>query len=338
MKKMMTIMLPVVMNLFGEGAGEGAPAAAAAGEADPGAPGRAVTPGRTGGRGAGQRATASRASARSAAAPAQAPAEIVAAAGTGAGEGAQQPGTDAQESAEALRAEFLSLVGGKYKSVYAAETQRLIERQTRGTKAIEQQLAAQKPIIDLLTERHGVTDGDMSKLLRAVEENDPTLAARAEANGLSIEQQREKDATNRELERLRRLEQEHVRQEQARYTANRWMAEAEQMRNGRYPDFDLRAELENPEFLSLLRANIPMEHAYEVLHRDEINDRIRLQAAETAERRMAADIRAQGMRPRENGVAPQSSFLTRMNPRGLSREEHNRINERVRHGEKITFR
>ena len=36
-----------------------------------------------------------------------------------------------------------------------------------------------------------------------------------------------------------------------------------------YPNFDLRTEVQNQEFLALLRANIPMQHAYEVLHRDE---------------------------------------------------------------------
>lgn len=40
--------------------------------------------------------------------------------------------------------------------------------------------------------------------------------------------------------------------------------------NPLYQGFDLMQELQNPEFLSLLKAGTPVEHAYRVLHFDEL--------------------------------------------------------------------
>ena len=154
---------------------------------------------------------------------------------------------------------------------------------------------------------------------------------------LSAEQQRQLAIYEWKLEQLLRREESYLRQERARFQVNRWLTEAEELMNGDYPDFDLCAETENPTFLSLLRAGVPMRHAYEVLHRDDILRAVRLQTEAETERRVVENIRAQGLRPRENGASAQGSFLTRSDPRGLSREEHNRINERVRRGEKITF-
>ena len=325
-------LLPVIMGLFdGGAAGAGAPAGAAASDAAPAA-GNAEAQGEAKGK---ARGAASRGKSGENSEPTilygkqpqqeQAKAEHV-----------QQPDAAAADNKEALRSEFLKLANGKYKDAYTAEVQKIIDNRFRNAKVNEQQLTSQQPIIELLSDRYGITDGDMTKLYKAVVDNDPTVEARAEDNGMTVEQQKRVDEMERELAQLRKIEQDRVRNEQAQQTTNKWIAEAEAMKQA-YPNFDLRTEVQNQEFLALLRANIPMQHAYEVLHRDEINNNIRAQAAAASEKRVVDNIRAQGMRPRENGTSSQGSFVVKSDPRTLTRADHDKIRERVRHGEKIRF-
>ncbi len=98
----------------------------------------------------------------------------------------------AEKGGEDLKKEFLDLVNGKYKDVYAAETQRIINRRFGEEKAKDQKIADSQPIIDTLMRHYGVSDGDMSKL-RAAFEGDAALNgvlynAEAESMGMSVEQ------------------------------------------------------------------------------------------------------------------------------------------------------
>lgn len=322
-------LLTITMGLFdGGGAGAGAGAGAAAGGAAPAAGDGAAQQGDTKGavRGAASRGKPGESS------------QPTVLYGKQAGDVVQQQDADAaeSESEETLRADFRKLANGKYKNAYAAEVQDIIDKRFRASKAQEQQLASQQPIIEMLAKRYGVTDGDMTKLYNAVADADPSVEQRAEENGLSVEQQRQFDRQNRELEQLRAQNAERMRAQQADDTARRWLAEAQEM-SGDYPSFDLRAEVQNPEFLKLLQAGIPVRHAFEVLHRDEINRQIQTRTAASTERRVVDNIRAQGMRPRENGTSSQGSFTVKSDPRTLTRQDHKNIRERVRNGEKITF-
>lgn len=261
---------------------------------------------------------------------------------SGGGTGRSDAGS--AESSGGLREEFLKLANGKYKAVYTAELQRILSRRFREAKAAEAELRAVRPLTDLLLRRYGIENRDMARLLEAVTNDDPTLAKRAEQNGMPVEQQRHMDALERQVEALRRAEASRQRAEasrqQAEYlrrAAQRWLAESAALRAGDYPDFDLSAEMKSPDFMRLLRAGVPVREAYEVLHRDDILRAVRSAAEADAEKRVVDDIRARGLRPRENGAAAQGSFVVHTDPRKLSREERANIRERVKAGERIVF-
>lgn len=249
----------------------------------------------------------------------------------------QRDGAGAAEKAARLREEFLALANGKYKAAYTAEVQRIIDRRFREARDAEKELRALRPLAELLLRRYGIENGDLERLLEAVAGDDPALAARAEKNGVTAEQQRHMEDMERELNRLRRAEILRMREEQARQTTGRWLAEAEALRAGDYPGFDLRAEAQDPDFMRLLHAGVPVRLAYELLHRDELLRDAQRRAASEAEKRLLDDIRAQGMRPRENGAAAQGGFVSRADPRGLSKEDRARIRERVSRGERVVF-
>ncbi len=131
------------------------------------------------------------------------------------GEGAKMQQRDAGaagKGGEDLKKEFLDLVNGKYKDVYTAETQRIINRRFGEEKAKDQKIADSQPIIDTLMRHYGVSDGDMSKL-RAAFEGDAALNsvlynAEAESMGMSVEQYREYARMQQENEALKRQEED----------------------------------------------------------------------------------------------------------------------------------
>lgn len=117
--------------------------------------------------------------------------------------------------------------------------------------------------------------------------------------------------------------------EQAEQT-NRYLAyrelqrQAEALRQS-YPDFDLNRELEDPVFVRLIRNQVDLAAAYEVVHRRELAE---------------AEARRERMRkhPPENGLSRAASpAILQADPRALSREERKQLRRRAAKGEEIVW-
>jgi hypothetical protein len=266
------------------------------------------------------------------------------------GEGAKMQQHDAgaaEKGGEDLKKEFLDLVNGKYKDVYTAETQRIINRRFGEEKAKDQKIADAQPIIDTLMRHYGVADGDMSKL-RAAFEGDAALNsvlynAEAESMGMSVEQYREYARMQQENEALKRQEEDRQRQQKADETYNDWIRQASELVGtadapGEYPDFDLKREVaENPRFIAMLRAGVPVKDAYEVSHLGDIQARSAAKAAAEMEKRVMDNVRAKGMRPNENGTTSQPGVIVKSDPSKFTKADRAEIARRVRRGERIVF-
>ena len=266
------------------------------------------------------------------------------------GEGAKMQQHDAGaagKGGEDLKKEFLDLVNGKYKDVYTAETQRIINRRFGEEKAKDKKLADSQPIIDTLMRHYGVTDGDMSKL-RAAFEGDAAINsvlynAEAESMGMSVEQYREYARMQQENEALKRQEEDRQRQQKADETYNDWIRQASELVGtadapGEYPDFDLKHEVaENPRFIAMLRAGVPVKDAYEVSHLGDIQARSAAKAAAEMEKRVMDNVRAKGMRPNENGTTSQPGVIVKSDPSKFTKADRAEIARRVRRGERIVF-
>lgn len=266
------------------------------------------------------------------------------------GEGAKMQQHDAGaagKGGEDLKKEFLDLVNGKYKDVYTAETQRIINRRFGEEKAKDKKIADSQPIIDTLMRHYGVTDGDMSKL-RAAFEGDAAINsvlynAEAESMGMSVEQYREYARMQQENEALKRQEEDRQRQQKADETYNDWIRQASELVGtadapGEYPDFDLKREVaENPRFIAMLRAGVPVKDAYEVSHLGDIQARSAAKAAAEMEKRVMDNVRAKGMRPNENGTTSQPGVIVKSDPSKFTKADRAEIARRVRRGERIVF-
>ena len=87
----------------------------------------------------------------------------------------------------------------------------------------------------------------------------------------------------------------------------------------------------------MLKAGVPVQHAYEVIHMDAIKAGVAQSAAQTAARQVTDNVRARGARPAENGVSSGSGFLVKSDVSKLTKKDRAEIARRAAHGEKIVF-
>lgn len=250
----------------------------------------------------------------------------------------KQPGvTTTSDTLEARRKAFQDLVNSEeYKDIYTEETQRIINRRFRETQNLEQQVARNQPIIDMLMQRYKISDGDIGKLTAAIENDDAYWSEAAEEAGMSVEQYKQFQKLQRENAALMRDQQQRRSQQAAQQQLQKWYGEAEQVK-GVYPSFDLNAEVKNQQFLSMLKSGVPMQHAYEVVHLDDIKAGVAKMQAKATERQVVDGIRAKGARPQENGTTSQSAFTVKDDVSKLTKSERAEIARRVARGEIIKF-
>ena len=103
-----------------------------------------------------------------------------------------------------------------------------------------------------------------------------------------------------------------------------------------YPDFELRRELDSPQFASMVLRGVSARSAYEAVHHDELLQRAMAYGVQrTAEKLAAARMTA---RPAENGGEGQAACVERVDPRSLTRAQREELRRRViERGERVTF-
>jgi hypothetical protein len=173
-------------------------------------------------------------------------------------------------------------------------------------------------------------------LNKAIEEDDSYFEEEALEKGLSVEQLKEIRKMERENSELKRQMEERQRKENADRIYSQWMDQAEKAK-AVYPSFDLRTEMQNPQFINLLNSNVDVRTAYEVLHKDEIIPAAMHFTAKTVEQKLTNKIIAQGARPAENGNSSQSASVVKSDVSQLSKADRAEIIRRVQRGEKIRF-
>lgn len=244
--------------------------------------------------------------------------------------------TTTSDTKEARQKAFDELINGEYKDLFTEKTQGIINRRFKEVKGMEDNLTAQKPIIDMLMQRHGITDGDMSKLLSAVEEDTGYWEMRAEEEGLTVEQCKAMDRLAKENEELRKIRNRQLGQQKAQEQLNTWYKDAEAVKQ-LYPTFDFRVEAQNRNFLDLLRKGLPVQQAYEVVHMDEIREATARSAAMAAGAQVEARIKSKQSRPTENGTSSQSAAIVKNNVSSLTKADRAEIARQALGGKKIRF-
>ena len=177
---------------------------------------------------------------------------------------------------------------------------------------------------------------DIDALNKAIVEDDSFYEAEALEKGVTVEQLKQIRKMERENAELKRQMQEKETRENANKLYASWMEQSEKTK-AVYPTFDLQAEMQNPRFVDLLRSNVDVRTAYEVLHKDEIIPAAMQFTAKTVEQKLTNKIIANGARPAENGTTSQSAAVVKSDVSQLSKADRQEIIRRVARGEKIRF-
>ena len=248
--------------------------------------------------------------------------------------------TATSEAQPDLNAEFEKLIKGQYKEQYDARMQDTIRNRLKGKDSQIAELTdkqnAVSPILELLAKKYGVDAADINALNKAIHDDDSYFEEEALARGLSVQQLKEVKKMERENADLKAKMQEQQSKENANKLYATWMNQAEDAKKV-YPSFDMKAEMNNPKFVDLLRSNVDVRTAYEVIHKDDIIRGAMQFTAQTVEKKIANKIAANGSRPSENGMRSQSASLVKSDVSQLSKADRAEIIRRVQLGEKIRF-
>ena len=151
-----------------------------------------------------------------------------------------------------------------------------------------------------------------------------------------------KEATEKTARVIERLlaENSYLKKEQTRRAhdtgvnslVTEWKQQAEETKKV-YSDFDLKKELENPEFCRLLKLGVGMKTAYEVLNIDSILDK----NSKNAEKMVVDSIRLKGNRPVENGSEDAGGIILSSNVSKLNKKQRAELAKRAAKGERISF-
>ena len=244
--------------------------------------------------------------------------------------------TAGQVSAEERAAKFEALIKGEYKDLYDAKMQDTIQKRLKGTKDTVDKYNALAPTLETLAKKYGVDPTDIEALNHAIDEDNTFFEDEALEKGISVEQ----------LKEIRKIEKENadlkkqMREQSVRENADRiyagWLEQSDALKQI-YPNFDLDAEIKNPRFVDLLKNNVDVRTAYEVLHKDDIIRGAMQFTADTVQTKLANNIIAGRNRPSENGIGQTSPAVVKNDVSQLSRADREEIIRRVARGEKIRF-
>lgn len=249
-----------------------------------------------------------------------------------AGESNETNHEDTKTPAERRKA-FRTLINGEYKDAFSEEFNQLFNRRSQKYR---EQLQSHQGLIDLLSSRYGVEDGDVSKLQAAIEADDALWQEKAEEAGMDLATYKRVQQMEAENRRLRAEQQRSLQDQLARQTMSRW-AEQERELKGLYPTFDLRGEMSNPAFVAMLRAGAPMRNVFEAVHMDEIKRGLIQAVQKDTEKAVTDHIRARGARPSEGGGGSAGVSVSE-DVHKLTRQQREELARRAERGETITFR
>lgn len=259
-----------------------------------------------------------------------------ASAGTAGGENHPQNGTgeggSASESGEGERdfhAEFEKLIQGEYKDVYDKKMQKALQEKQRAGKQTESRLKDAESLLSLVGERYGWDGKDLSALRTSLENDRAYLEQEALERGMTVEQLAEVKRLERENRNLLRQQTEAREKAEFEKKFGGWMQEAEGLK-GTYPNLNLMEEFKNPQFVRLLDSGVGVKAAYQAVHFDDLMGGVLQYTARQTQKAVIDGIKANGMRPDENGAKGSNGANQKIDVHKLTAAERKALAEEAR--------
>ena len=242
---------------------------------------------------------------------------------------AQAAQQDGQADADAeLRNRWEAAKKGEFARFYGEDVQNAVKDRFKNQKQETAELEGYRklePMLKVLRERAGVESNE--DLSAQVLDDDSLYEEAANEAGMTVAAYKEFLQYKQEHDQYVRETEERQQKEAFDNHIRGLVAQAEQMK-AKFPNFDLKAELQNEQFMRLTspEVNVSVEDAYFAIHHNELAPQMMAYGMQRAKNQMAQTIMVNGNRPREGGLKTQNAAANmQINPKNLSRQERNRI-------------
>ena len=211
--------------------------------------------------------------------------------------------------------------------------QEVFNKRFKDYKSMEGRVKAGDQVMQMLATKYGIEDAsDIKSITQALKDDDFLYAERAEANGRTIDEQRNWDNLERENREFREAQRQAERREQIDRQMAEWDKQSANLK-ALFPSFDLDTELRNPDFESALRSGLSMERAFYAVHGDEIVSGAMQTTANAVRSATVQDMAARRARPRENAIGSQAAAKVSKDVHKLSKQERAEIAKRSMFGD-----
>lgn len=247
------------------------------------------------------------------------------------------------ENPETTEESFEDLINGKYKKEYKEHTSKIIRDRLKGTQNelddANKFRDSVSPVLQMLAEQYHCKPEEVETITQKMMDDNARYEEEALERGMDVDTLK----GVKQLEYQNQVLEKHLQQAEVearrREDFERINLEAEDLKQ-LYPNFDLQAELENPEtgeeFARRLDLGFGVKNTFESIHLQEILSSQAQAIANKEAERVASSVKANGKRPVENGLSQHQPQQVSKNPGSLSREELDAIIEKSK-SQRITF-
>ena len=216
----------------------------------------------------------------------------------------------------------------EYKKAYDNEMQKAIMSRLNSERTASQYakdaISAMTPAIEVMARKYGLDAKNMDyrALADAINNDDAYYEQKAIEMGTSVETAKRVDQLERDAERRKAQDQINIQEQMRKNHIMKLVQQGETLKT-MFPSFDLRAELQNPQFARLVdpRIGMSVEDAYHAVHRKEIQAAQMKYAAEKTAENMSNAIKSGQKRPDEAGSTSQAPSVSTFDYRNASREQ-----------------
>lgn len=231
---------------------------------------------------------------------------------------------------------FEKLISEDYADLFNAKVKDIVSKRLSKTNETVERYKTLKPYLEMLGKRYNVDPNDIPALTKAMEDDDAYYEKEALECGAPIEYIKRMHKVERENAVFKAEAESRLREENAQRLYSTWQKQAEEVKKI-YPSFDLAKETQNDDFVALIKNNVDVRTAFEVIHKDEIIPAAMQYAAKTVESKLANKIAANASRPVENGTGGGAASATKKDVRNMTNAELDEYIRRAERGERITF-
>ncbi|MBQ2614775.1 MAG: hypothetical protein IJB80_05560 [Clostridia bacterium] len=211
-----------------------------------------------------------------------------------------------------------------YKEDHEAYVKKLVEGRLKKYKGIEEQLRAQRELLDEAALKYGVdpnSENFLGVLREKMAEDDSYYEKYAMDHDMSVEEARRLVTAERRVRQYEAEDEARKNEEQMRQHILQLRQNAERTK-ARFPQFDLETEMQNEKFRKLCAVNNgDTTAAYMACHWEDVIPAQVQMASRKIQEQTAQAVAANMARPVENGISAQAPSVVQQDFRKMNLQQ-----------------